>query len=110
MMPVRHHRLPVVQLPPCGLVRNPLFFDKHISEGRIAMTPSAAGWRSSAAYEHVDEMSASDLAWEWLRRNDDYDEDFQELGDAGTDTKALTDKIRRRWGLRFPHRPVGTSV
>lgn len=55
-------------------------------------------------------MSASDLAWEWLRRNDDYDEDFQELGDAGTDTKALTDKIRRRWGLRFPHRPVGTSV
>lgn len=74
------------------------------------MTPSAAGWRSSAAYEPIDEMSASDLAWEWLRRNDAYDEDFQELSEAKTDTKALTDKIRRRWGLRFPHRPAGASV
>ena len=34
------------------------------------MTPNAAGWRSSAAYEHIAEMSPSDLAWEWLRRND----------------------------------------
>ena len=25
------------------------------------MTPNAAGWRSSAAYEHIAEMSPSDL-------------------------------------------------
>jgi len=74
------------------------------------VTPSAADWRSSAAYEHVDEMSASDLAWEWLRRNEAYDEDFQELSKAKTDSKALTDKMRRRWGLRFPHRPAATSI
>jgi len=74
------------------------------------MTPNAAGWRSSAAYEHVEAMSAADLAWEWLRRNDAYDEDFQELSEAKTGVKALTDQMRRRWGLRFPHRPAGTSV
>ena len=74
------------------------------------MTPSAAGWRSSTAYEHVEEISASDLAWEWLRRNDAYDEDYEELRKGKTDVQTMTDKIRRRWGLRFPHGPVGASI
>ena len=74
------------------------------------MTPSSAGWRSSAAYEPIDEMSPSDLAWEWLRRNDAYDEDYQELRAGKTDVRTLTDKIRRRWGLRFPRRPAGASI
>ncbi|MEI2807238.1 MAG: DUF6499 domain-containing protein [Albidovulum sp.] len=73
------------------------------------MTPDASGWRSSTAYEHVDDMSASDLAWEWLRRNDAYDEDFQALSDRKTDPHALTEKIRQRWRLRFPGGPAGTS-
>ena len=74
------------------------------------MTPNAAGWRSSAAYEHIAEMSPSDLAWEWLRRNDAYDEDYQELSETKADLQALTDKIRRRWGLRFPRGPAGASI
>lgn len=74
------------------------------------MTPNAVGWRSSAAYEHITQMSASDLAWEWLRRNDAYDEDFRELSEARTGIEALTDRIRRRWGLRFPRRPAGAAA
>ncbi len=73
------------------------------------MAPDASGWRSPTAYEHVDDLSASDLAWEWLRRNDAYGEDFQELSDRKADPHALTEKIRQRWRLRFPGKPSGTT-
>lgn len=69
------------------------------------MTPDASGWRSSALYDHVERISASDVAWEWLRRNEAYDKDFQALTDARGDPQPLTDKIRQRWGLRFPRGP-----
>lgn len=41
------------------------------------MTPDASTWRSKAEYEHLDALTASDLAWEWLRRNEAYDADFE---------------------------------
>ena len=40
------------------------------------MTPDASIWRFSE-YDHLDTLTASDLAWEWLRRNDAYDADFE---------------------------------
>ena len=68
------------------------------------MTPDASTWRSSAQYDHLDELTASDLAWEWLRRNDDYDADFEaSIADHG-DPQPLTERIRQRWGLRFPRK------
>lgn len=73
------------------------------------MTPDASGWRSSAGYDHVEDLSSSDLAWEWLRRNDSYDKDFKALSETKVETGPLTDKIRQRWGLRFPVEPTGCS-
>lgn len=73
------------------------------------MTPDASGWRSPTGYEHVDDLSASDLAWEWLRRNDSYDRDFQALAETSADPRPLADEIRQRWGLRFPGRPSAFS-
>lgn len=70
------------------------------------MTPDASQWRLSAHYDHVDDLTASDLAWEWLRRNDDYDHDFEALDGANVSPQALTEKIRQHWGLRFPGRPT----
>ena len=73
------------------------------------MTPDASTWRSSAQYDHLDELTAFDLAWEWLRRNDDYDADFEaSIADQG-DPQPLTERIRQRWGLRFrsPATPLG---
>ena len=70
------------------------------------MMPDASRWRSSQAYDHIDNLTASDLAWEWLRRNEAYNEDFAALSDTDTDPHALTDRIRQRWGLRFPGRPI----
>jgi hypothetical protein len=71
----------------------------------IAMTPDASTWRSSAEYEHLDALTASDLAWEWLRRNDAYDADFEASVAGHGDPEPLTERIRQRWGLRFPGRP-----
>ncbi|WP_455406519.1 transcriptional regulator domain-containing protein [Rhodopseudomonas parapalustris] len=71
------------------------------------MTPDASGWRSAARYAHVADMTASDIAWEWLRRNESYDRDFQALNNSKVDPRPLTDNIRQRWGLRFPGEPVG---
>lgn len=73
------------------------------------MTPDAAGWRSSDGYARVSDMSASDLAWEWLRRNEAYDQDFQALRRPTGDRQTLIDEIRRRWGLRFPHRSADAA-
>lgn len=65
------------------------------------MTPDASTWRSPAEYEHLDALTASDLAWEWLRRNDAYDVDFEAFASGTGDPITLTDHIRQRWGLRF---------
>jgi hypothetical protein len=55
-------------------------------------------------------LTASDLAWEWLRRNDAYDADFEESAAGRGDPEPLTERIRQRWGLRFPDRsPDPTS-
>ena len=70
------------------------------------MTPDASGWRSSIRYAHVADMTASDVAWEWLRRNESYDKDFRALADGIDDPRALTEKIGQRWGLRFPGGPI----
>ena len=68
------------------------------------MTPDPSGWRSSGRYAYVADMAASDVAWEWLRRNESYDKDFRALADGIDDPRALTEKIGQRWGLRFPGR------
>lgn len=72
------------------------------------MTPDASTWRSSA-YDHLDELTASDLAWEWLRRNDGYDADFEALTSENGASQPLTERIRQRWGLRFSCRSPDTT-
>lgn len=68
------------------------------------MMPDASAWRSSARYDHVEKLTASGLAWEWLRRNEAYDHDFEAYAAPGADRSAFTEKIRQRWRLRFPGR------
>lgn len=73
------------------------------------MTPDASTWRSLAEYDHLDALTASDLAWEWLRRNEAYDADFEALAAADV-PKDLTAQIQQRWGLRFPRRPTDATA
>ncbi|WP_354342334.1 transcriptional regulator domain-containing protein [Phyllobacterium ifriqiyense] len=60
------------------------------------MTPDISRWRSSETYEHLDALDSPDLAWEWLRRNTDYQKDY-----ARADTPSLKRELRRKWDLQF---------
>jgi hypothetical protein len=60
-------------------------------------------WRSAAAYAELENASARDLAWEFLRRNPRYVRDWEQLDDRPFDDAA--DTVAERWGLRFPGRP-----
>jgi len=61
-------------------------------------------WRSPAAYEHTKQIPAAGFAWEYLRRNDEYRQDFKFIarteGPSSGELEAFTD----RWGVRFPLR------
>jgi len=66
-------------------------------------------WRSPAAYIHVKRIPVAGFAWEYLRRNDDYLNDFQTIAGAKTPASEALDAFARRWGLRFPARSKRTA-
>ncbi|WP_374575982.1 transcriptional regulator domain-containing protein [Phenylobacterium sp.] len=68
------------------------------------MRPDPSQWRTPDAYAYLDDLIASDLAWECLRRNADYQADFQASAHRGADAA-----LSARWGLRFPGRSVPLS-
>lgn len=63
------------------------------------MSPDASRWRSAEAYDYLDDLSPADLAWEYLRRNPDYQSDYQLAAPDREETGWPS-----RWGLRFPGR------
>lgn len=52
-------------------------------------------WQASAAYLYVLHLSAVELAWEYLRRNPDYRDDWAKFGPRADAA------VARRWGLEF---------
>ena len=75
------------------------------------MPSERSGWRSSAEYDYVEDLSASDLAWEWLRRNKRYAKDYATLSKAAPDDASLKEALLDNWGLRFRGRsqPPGSK-
>ena len=66
------------------------------------MTPDISHWRYSKRYEYVESLVSPDLAWEWLRRNEDYQRDFIAIQTDPDIENATIEAITSRWGLRFP--------
>jgi hypothetical protein len=59
-------------------------------------------WRSTECYADVDGCSASALAWEFLRRNPGYTDEFAHLGPDASSGQADAERVRLdRWGLSF---------
>jgi len=60
-------------------------------------------WRDESAYDYVVDLNSSELAWEFLRRNASYQEDYDRLTSSSNplDPSAFLE----RWGLCFRHRP-----
>ena len=75
------------------------------------MPSERSGWRSSAEYDYVEDLNASDLAWEWLRRNKRYAKYYATLSKAAPDDASLKDALLDKWGLRFRGRsqPPGSK-
>ena len=69
-----------------------------------------ADWRSAAAYEHLRALDAPGVAWEFLSRNAEFEEDNRKL-EAISRNRVLTadelDGFARRWGLRFRQASAG---
>jgi hypothetical protein len=59
---------------------------------------SKEDWRSVTAYDYAAALDAGGLAWEFLRRNPDYQSAYADTtnGDRGRGDAA------HHWGLRFP--------
>jgi hypothetical protein len=53
-------------------------------------------WHDPEPYRELERLPAGWLAWEALRRNPDYRQDF-----AAADTPEQQEVIAHRWGLRF---------
>ncbi|MGO4557898.1 MULTISPECIES: transcriptional regulator domain-containing protein [Phyllobacteriaceae] len=72
------------------------------------MRPEASQWRDPDSYAFFDALSVEGLAWECLRRCEDYYRQYHELVSAGAEAAPLNLDAQRRWGLRFPGpaRPV----
>jgi hypothetical protein len=65
------------------------------------MRPDTSQWRSSESYDFTDDLAAADLAWEFLRRNEDYQTDAAMHLTMQGETVPLDIGLERRWGLRF---------
>lgn len=74
------------------------------------MPSDQSGWRSTAEYDYVEDLSASDLAWEWLRRNKRYSKDYATLSKAATDNASTETAFLKKWRLRFRSRSDANST
>lgn len=65
------------------------------------MRPDTSRWRTESTYDLIDHAGADQLAWECLRRNRGYQDDYAELRQSGGLLAPLPEAMEARWGLRF---------
>jgi hypothetical protein len=57
-------------------------------------------WRSPESYKSLQNADITDIAWECLRRNVDYQRDYEAII-ANSPDGEVTPEFRRRWGICF---------
>jgi len=68
---------------------------------------SRADWRAPGTYEDLRSLDAPGFAWEYLRRNPDFQQHRRKLERAarkGVLCQADAEAFAKRWGVRFRHR------
>ena len=67
--------------------------------------PRTTDWRSQDAVDALLQLDRAGLAWEFLRRNPDYREDFrvtlQRIASGEISEEAAMTGFSRRWGVSF---------
>ena len=75
----RHYAMPLVRLPQVDIQPHLQIIlggsVKCILRGNNM--PSIADWRSAAAYTYLNDLTPAELAWEFLRRNPDYQREYR---------------------------------
>lgn len=61
-------------------------------------------WRLPVAYRHAKHIPVAGFAWEYLRRNDDYRQDYHAIALNQQLPGRALEVFADRWGLRFPMR------
>lgn len=62
-----------------------------------------ADWRHGKAFDYIDRLDPEGLAWEFLRRNRKYQDDYKKIPTEKRET--ANDPLTKLWGLRFPGFP-----
>jgi len=57
-------------------------------------------WRSERDYAKFEKAETADIAWEWLRRDSEYEHEFRSLT-AAARSIAMPQQFRKKWGLSF---------
>jgi hypothetical protein len=71
--------------------------------------PPVLDWRSAAAYAYLNDLNPAELAWEFLRRNPDYQRDYRAVASDAAGLAQFPEQLILRWGLRFPGRSGSAS-
>ncbi len=61
---------------------------------------SAVDWSSAQDYANLGRAEGADMAWEWLRRDSEYEQDFRNLT-AAAQSDGAPHQFRNKWGLSF---------
>jgi hypothetical protein len=106
----RHHVMPSLRLPQAAFSRfrklpvtgpgNPYQY-RVIAGSNMPTTPD---WRNAATYAYLQNLNRAELAWEFLRRNPNYNRDFRAAARRTSGQADFPERLTRRWGLRFPCR------
>ena len=59
------------------------------------MHPDTSHWRSKETYDYLDSLPPEGLAWEFLRRNENYQREYS------THKRRGNVDASKHWGLRF---------
>ena len=57
-------------------------------------------WRSEQAYANFEKAEVADIAWEWLRRDREYQGEYKALV-SDEQLGGITHDFRQKWGLSF---------
>jgi len=71
--------------------------------------PPVPDWRSAAAYAYLNDLNPAELAWEFLRRNPDYQRDYRAASGETAGQAEFSEALIVRWGLQFPDRSGSAS-
>jgi Family of unknown function (DUF6499) len=63
--------------------------------------PGDSDWRSAAAYAYLNDLSPTELAWEFLRRNPDYQRDYRTIVREAPRDGEFPEPLIQQWGLAF---------